>query len=103
MCSSTFTPFRGRSGVVVRPPRGRAGAAGGRRLAASELLDRRVDLADIWGEAAVARLVDCLAEADDPAAAASVLDRAVAGRAHTAGTPDPMVDALVDLLRRQPA
>ena len=87
------------AGVRFRP--GRAPAFLGHP--ASELLDQRVDLADLWGEAVAARLVDELAEADGPEAAADLLDRAVAGRAHMAETPDLMVDALVDLLRSQPA
>ncbi len=69
---------------------------------ASELVDQRVDLADLWGEGAVARLVERLAGTDEPEAAADLLDRAVAGRAGRAGGPDPVVDALVDLLGRQP-
>ena len=70
---------------------------------ASELLDARIDLADLWGEAAAARLAEELAETESPESAAHVLDRAVAERAGAASRPDAMVDALVDLLRREPA
>jgi AraC-like DNA-binding protein len=69
---------------------------------ASELLDRRIDLADLWGNAASARLADELAAAEGPEAAAHVLDRAVAERAGGARPSDAMVDALVDLLRHEP-
>ncbi|HTT89212.1 MAG TPA: helix-turn-helix domain-containing protein [Acidimicrobiales bacterium] len=92
------------AGVRFRP--GRAPAFLG--PPASALLDTRLDLADLWGEAVAARLAEELALATDPAAAAHALDRAVADRARAAGTdqarpsPDPMVDALVDLLWRQP-
>ena len=92
------TPGAAFAGVRFHP--GRAPAFLG--PPASELLDQRVDLADVWGEAAALRLVEQLAQAPGPGAAADLLDRAVAGRADAARTPDPMVDALVDLLRRQP-
>ena len=86
------------AGVRFRP--GRAPAFLG--PPASELLDQRVDLADLWGEGVVAPLVERLAGTDEPEAAADLLDRAVAGRAGGARGPDPVVDALVDLLGRQP-
>jgi AraC-like DNA-binding protein len=87
------------AGVRFRP--GRAPAFLG--PPASALLDRRVDLTELWGQRAAARLAEELAQTDDPEVAANLLDRAVAGRAGLAGPPDPMVDALVDMLRRPPA
>ena len=70
---------------------------------ASALLDQRVDLAELWGECVAVRLAEELAQTDEPEAAANLLDKAVAGRAGPAGPPDPMVDALVGMLRRPPA
>ena len=87
------------AGVRFRP--GRAPAFLG--PPASALRDQRVDLADLWGERAAARLVEELAQTDEPEVAANLLDKAVAGRAGLAGPPDAMVDALVDMLRRPPA
>jgi AraC-like DNA-binding protein len=87
------------AGVRFRPGR----APGFLGPPASELLDQRVDLADLWGEGVVARLVEHLAGTDEPEAAADMLDRAVAGRAGGARGPDLVVDALVDLLWRRPA
>ncbi len=84
------------SGVRFRP--GRASTFLG--PPASDLLDRRIDLADLWGERAAARLAEELAGSPGPEAAAHLLDRAVAARAQDARTPDPVVDALVDLLLR---
>jgi AraC-like DNA-binding protein len=52
---------------------------------------------------AAARVAEQLVEAPGPDAAARLLDRAVAERAYAATTPDPVVDALVQLLWRQPA
>jgi AraC-like DNA-binding protein len=69
---------------------------------ASELLDSRVRLADVWGEAAAARLADRLAAAPSPEAAAGVLDDAIAGVASRAPASDPIVDRLVGLFREQP-
>jgi AraC-like DNA-binding protein len=66
---------------------------------ASELLDRRVPLTDLWGEAPADRLADCLASAASPVAAASVLDHAVAVRSGTAQPADPMIDELVAMYR----
>jgi AraC-like DNA-binding protein len=64
---------------------------------ASELLDSRVPLADLWGKAPGDCLADRLASAASPAAAASVLDQAVADRAKEAPAPDPLIDELVAL------
>jgi AraC-like DNA-binding protein len=84
----------GRAPCVLGPP-------------ASDLLDLRIDLADVWGKAVAARLVEELARTPSPEAAAYLLDRAVAEQARAGGTPswsppDPVVDALVDRLWRQP-
>jgi AraC-like DNA-binding protein len=62
---------------------------------ASDLVDSRVPLADLWGRAPVDHLADRLASAASPAVAASVLDHAVAERAGMAGAPDPLIDELV--------
>jgi AraC-like DNA-binding protein len=64
---------------------------------ASELLDSRVPLADLWGKAPGDRLADRLVSAASPAAAARVLDHAVAVRAKEAPAPDPLIDELVAL------
>jgi AraC-like DNA-binding protein len=64
-------------------------------LPASELLDSRVPLADLWGKAPADRLADRLASAASPEAAAAVLDHAVADRAGTARAADPLIDELV--------
>jgi AraC-like DNA-binding protein len=64
---------------------------------ASELLDSRVPLADLWGKAPGDRLADRLVSAAGPAAAARVLDHAVAVRAKEAPAPDPLIDELVAL------
>jgi AraC-like DNA-binding protein len=69
---------------------------------ASEMLDSRVALAELWGEAAADRLADQLASAPSTEAAAHLLDGAVANRARTVGASDPMVDSLVAMLRSQP-
>lgn len=74
---------------------------------ASDLLDLRIDLADVWGEAVAARVVEELARTPNPEAAAYLLDSAVAEQARAGDTPagsppDQVVDALVDRLWRQP-
>jgi AraC-like DNA-binding protein len=69
---------------------------------ASELLDSRVSLQDLWGCAATSRLIDLLAEAASPQDATGVLDAAVAGRVRCAPAADPIVDQLVGILGRQP-
>jgi len=69
---------------------------------ASELLDSRVRLADVWGEAVAARLADRLAAAPSPEAASGVLDDAIADVASRAPASDPIVDQLVGLFRGQP-
>jgi AraC-like DNA-binding protein len=88
------------AGLRFRPGR----APGFLGVPASELLDRRVPLADVWGRAAAERLAVLLACAPSPEAAAGVLDDAVAGRARTAPASDPIVDDLVAMFmtaRRQ--
>ncbi len=70
---------------------------------ACDLLDSRVALADLWDRARVERLTERLASTPDPAAAARVLDSAVADQAGRTGGADPMIDGLVALLRREPA
>src|SRR5690349_13326760 len=69
---------------------------------ASELLDSRVPLEDLWGRAATARLMDQLACAASPEDAAGVLDDAVAGLASSALAADPIVDHLVGILGAEP-
>ncbi|HEX5188086.1 MAG TPA: helix-turn-helix domain-containing protein, partial [Streptosporangiaceae bacterium] len=68
---------------------------------ASELLDSRVPLADVWGEAAAASVAGRLAAADRPEAAAEVLDEVIAGRSAAAPSSDPIVDQLVAVLAGQ--
>ena len=62
---------------------------------ASDLLDLRVPLADLWGKGPADQLADRLASAASLAVAADVLDQAVAGRAGTAMAADPLIDELV--------
>ncbi len=86
------------AGVRFRPGR----APGFLGAPASEMLDRRVPLADLWGQADAGRLADELAAAPGPRAAAELLDAAIASRAGAASSPDPVVDGLVTLLRGEP-
>ena len=86
------------AGVRFRPGR----APGFLSAPASEMLDTRVPLADLWGRAEAGRLADELAGAPGPGAAAAVLDEAMATRAGAAGSPDPVVDGLVALLGDEP-
>ena len=100
------------SGPVVVPPepgqhfaglRFRPGRAPGfLGVPASELLDTRVPLEDLWGRPATSRLIDELAGTASPEDAASVLDDAVAARASSAPAADPIVDHLVGILRAEP-
>jgi AraC-like DNA-binding protein len=69
---------------------------------ASELLDSRVPLADLWGMAPAGRLADRLASAASPEAAAGVLDCAVGDRALKTLAPDPLVDELVAMYATTP-
>ncbi|MGN6793466.1 MAG: helix-turn-helix domain-containing protein [Streptosporangiaceae bacterium] len=69
---------------------------------ASELLDSRVSLGDLWGEAAAGRLAERLAGAHSAEEAAGLLDEAIADRARTAPGSDPIVDQLVGIFRKQP-
>lgn len=85
------------AGVRFRPGR----APGFLGVPASEMLDRRVPLAELWGRPDAARLADELAAAPSPAAAALLLDDSIAARAGNARPADPVVDGLVELLRRE--
>jgi AraC-like DNA-binding protein len=69
---------------------------------ASELLDSRVPLADLWGEAAAASVVGRLAAAESPEGAADVLDEVIACRVGEAPSSDPIIDHLVAILSGQP-
>lgn len=96
-------PVQYRPGLIFAGVRFRPGRAPGFLGApASELLDQRVPLAELWGTAAVGRLADELAGAPGPRAAASLLEGAVACRAWKAASPDPVVDGLVALLGGAP-
>ncbi len=69
---------------------------------ASELLDGRFDLSDLWGRAPAGRLAERLAAAPNPEAAADVLDAEVGRLAATAREPDLIIDALVSWLTSSP-
>jgi AraC-like DNA-binding protein len=69
---------------------------------ASDLLDSRVPLADLWGETAAASVAGRLAAAGSPESAAEVLDDVIAGRAGAVPSSDPIVDQLVAILASQP-
>src|SRR5215469_5367906 len=86
-------PGSGYAGLRFLP--GRAPAFLG--VPASDLLDARVPLADLWGRAAGDRLADKLSGTTSPQAAAGVLDNAVAERARTAQESDPIVAGLVGI------
>jgi AraC-like DNA-binding protein len=89
------TPGQGRCGVRFRI--GSAGAALG--LPASELLDRGVPVAELWGRAG-RRLEDRIAAAPTIDAALAALTRGVAERLPPADGGDPLVrQAAVALLR----
>ena len=87
----------GRTYVGIRFRPGRAPAA--LRHPASDLRDRRVDLADLWGTRAVRELAEQLAAVPQTAAAA-LLERSVRQRCDTPA--DPLVDALVSRLATSP-
>ena len=86
------------AGLRFRP--GRAPAFLG--VPASELLDSRVSLGDLWGEAEAASLAGRLVAARSPEHAAGLLDDAIADRAAAAPDSDPIVDHLVAVFRKQP-
>jgi AraC-like DNA-binding protein len=69
-------------------------------LPASELVDRTVGLAELWGDAAL-RLQQRLV--DDPPATAEALEQAVRSRVDDAPAVDPVVRGLLSLLAHQPA
>jgi AraC-like DNA-binding protein len=75
-------------GIRFRP----GAAPGFLRVGADELVDARVDLADLWGPSAVA-LQDQLLAA--PHRATALLERALLGRLPSAADPDPLVNALL--------
>jgi len=62
-------------------------------VAACELRDQRVDLADVWGKSAVESIADDLAAA--PGEAELILQRALVQRLPNAPPPDPLIQALV--------
>jgi len=72
------------------------------RVPACELLDSRVPLTDLWGKAPADRLAEQLAAAASPAAAAGILDQAVADLAPRAPAPDPLIDELVAMYETTP-
>jgi AraC-like DNA-binding protein len=92
---STARPHRTIAGLRFRP--GAAGAGLG--LPAAELRDLRVDLADLWGDAA-RELADRLAGAPSGAAQRRLLETAVAGRLAATRRPDPLVLAAARALGR---
>jgi AraC-like DNA-binding protein len=71
-------------------------------VAASELRDQRVDLADVWGKSATEQVANAL-EAASSENVQTVLERTIAERMVDAPPPDPLVQALVHELRRTPA
>jgi AraC-like DNA-binding protein len=86
------------AGVRFRPGK----APGFLGVQASELLDLRVPLADLWGRARAERLAGRLAAAASPECAAGILDDAVADRARTAREPDPIIDGLLAMFMSAP-
>lgn len=69
---------------------------------ASELLDSRVLLGDLWGESAARRIADRLAAASSPEEAAGFLDEVFAARAGVTCAYDQIVDHLVGFLGSEP-
>lgn len=63
-----------------------------------ELVDRTVELDDIWG-ATTAELGERILDAATPSAALSLLEHAVAGRMSGPRSPDPLVAAAVERLQ----
>lgn len=95
-------PLRYQAGLAYAGVRFRPGRAPGfLGVPASDMLDRRVALADLWGPAEAGRLADLLASTPGPRAAALLLEDAISARASDAGSPDPVVDGLVALLRAE--
>ncbi|MGW5421747.1 helix-turn-helix domain-containing protein [Streptomyces sp. NPDC003943] len=85
-------PAAGYAGVRFAPGE----APGVLGAEASELRDRRVDLAELWGARAARRLADEVTGAADRAAA---LEELVLRRAAGAPAPDPLLRAVVARLR----
>ncbi len=97
-------PVPWRPGAIFAGLRFRPGRAPGfLGVPASELLDQRVALADLWGRPAADALQERVAQAPGVRTAAAALSAAVDGRARAARPPDPVVGSLVDWLRREPA
>ena len=86
---------RNRTFVGLRMRTGRAAALLGRP--ASEIRDRRVALADLWGETSAAALTDEVAGADTRTVVAA-LERAVRSRVEAAPPADRAVEGLVAAL-----
>ena len=89
-------PVTPRAGGIFAGVRFRPGAAPAvLGVPAPELLDRRVDAADILGAAVAAELADRLYACASPGAAAALLGEAAARLVARADRPDPVVAALV--------
>ena len=86
------------AGLRFRPGR----APGFLGTPAFALLDSRVDLAQLWGQACADRIAARLSLARTARAAADILDTVVAERADAAVAPDPMIDGLVAFLQSAP-
>jgi AraC-like DNA-binding protein len=64
----------------------------------SEVRDRQVELADLWGARQARELTERLGDAESPWAAVALLQNAVLARLPRAGDVDPMIRAAVRLL-----
>jgi AraC-like DNA-binding protein len=91
-------PGPGYAGIRFLPGK----APGFLGASAGDLLDLRVELAELWGRADADRLEGRLASAATMSEAAQLLDDAVAERSALANDSDPLVDALIAWLRAQP-
>jgi len=67
---------------------------------ATELLDRHLPLADLWGRRATAGLSDRLARARTATAAAALLEQSLIARLHQVAPADPIADATVAAMCR---
>jgi len=93
-------PIEPRPGVAYAGLRFRPGRAPGfLGTPAFALLDSRVELAQLWGQACADRIAARLSLARTAKAAAELLDTVVAERADAAVAPDPMIDGLVAFLQ----
>jgi AraC-like DNA-binding protein len=96
-------PIEPRPGVVYSGLRFRPGRAPGfLGTPAFALVDSRVDLAELWGQACADRIAARLSLAPTAKAAADILDTVVAQRAAAAMAPDPMIDGLVAFFQGAP-